>query len=87
MAVLHSEAKSLRARLVEAKSQQNASERVAALQAKLAAAEEAAANLGDVIMRQKTIRGLWIPAKPLYVKAEAELKHARGQLEALGFTC
>ena len=56
------------------------------LTAQLAEAEAEAANLRDIVLRQKSIKGFWIEPTPGYKAKEAQFNElvSRGQLLGLG---
>ena len=61
-----------------------ARERVAVLKARAERAHAEAANLRDIILRQKSIKGFWHEASPGFVQYESLRVHLMGQLAMLG---
>ena len=79
-AAYDAEALQLRAALTEARADNGgSSSRLASLRARADAAAAESANLCDIILRQKSIRGFWIAPKASYTKKLAEVR----ELEAV----
>lgn len=55
----------------------------AALEARFAWLQSQWANMRDIVLRQKTIRGLWIPATPVFEQAAAQVRDLRNKLRLL----
>ena len=78
-----SEVRVLKTRLVEAKAKGNA-DTIEGLTTKLEGALFSQNNIRDIVERQKTIPGLFVPATPAYSRMEAHVAALAGQMEMLG---
>ena len=78
-----SEVRVLKTRLVEAKAKGNA-DTIEGLTTKLEGALFSQNNIRDIVERQKTIPGLFVPATPAYSRMEAHVAALAGQMEVLG---
>ena len=77
------EVRELKVRLVEAKAKGDANT-IKGLTAKLEGALFSQNNIHDIVERQKTIPGLFVPATPAYSRMEAQVTALVGQMEMLG---
>lgn len=73
--------RALKVQHVEAKSAGRATGGIAA---RLEAAALSHANLQEVVERQQTIKGLWVPATPAFKRAATQVSTLAAQLEMLG---
>eukprot|EP00994_Dinema_validum_P009355 NODE_919_length_1235_cov_72.346543_g687_i0.p1 GENE.NODE_919_length_1235_cov_72.346543_g687_i0~~NODE_919_length_1235_cov_72.346543_g687_i0.p1 ORF type:complete len:255 (-),score=40.90 NODE_919_length_1235_cov_72.346543_g687_i0:271-1035(-) len=84
LAAEEAKARAAREALAEAKAKdEGGSTDIERLQQQAAVAEKEAHNLRDILLRQKSIKGFWIPPKPGYLAKLAEFKHLEGQLQML----
>ncbi len=75
------EALEVRARLAEA---QASGGEVAGLSTRAERAEAESANLRDILLRQKSIKGFFIPPKASYAKMQAEIRELEARLGMVG---
>lgn len=79
------EVRALKARLVEAKAAHGAdSAAVAAVSSRLEEAMLSHSNIRDIVLRQKTIPGLWVGATAVYSRTEAQVASLCAQMDVLG---
>lgn len=83
LAERNAELKALKTRLVEAKATGNA-DTIEGLTAKVEDMIFSQNNIHDIVERQKTIPGLFVPATPAYTRLEAQVTALVGQLDVLG---
>lgn len=83
-AVYDAEALEYRARLTEAKANGAGAAEEKALRARAEAAAAESANLRDIILRQKSIKGFWIAPGKGYIKRLAEVKELEARAAMLG---
>ena len=57
---------------------------VSAARTKAEQAEAESANLRDIVLRQKSIRGFWVAPKASFVKKQAELRDLEARVAMLG---